>query len=365
MAIVPASSTLITEDNLIVPLPLYAQIIEQPECGFWGVNQTTTNDDSCREIWSKSQRDTIRKYLSEAQWEIEDQVHYPLVSKWFADEQLFWRDPAKAKWGQVIEAGIEATDDVSLGVAINQAADPGIIGPFVTTVTDIDEIVIFHPGSENKIIPSSVVISGGSVTIEIPRCRTVLESLVDNSQTGLAYTDLTNFETTVDVKREYNDPSTNAEWVWPHRCTGNCSVSGCTDFSQDACIYIRNNEIGSLATRLATFNSTTEVWARTTAQCCPGQPEIIKLNYRAGLTEANSDKGKIRQAQDAVIRLAHSKMPDEICGCQMFTRLWRRDRNIPDIITPERAGSPFGINDGAWVAWQFAKSLRLVRGAVL
>lgn len=365
MAIVPAESTLITEDNLVVPLPLYAQIIEQPECGFWGVNQASTNDDSCQEIWSKSQRDTIRKYLSEAQWEIEDQVHYPLVSKWFADEQHFWTNPAKLTWGHIIEAGIKATDDISIGEAVSHAADPAVIGPVVTTVTDETEIMVFHPGSENKIIPSSVTISAGSVTINIPRCRMVLESLVDNSETGIDYTVTANFEQTVDIKREYNDPSTNAEWIWPHRCTTNCSVSGCTSFTQDACMLIRNNEISSISTQLASFNVTSEVWTRSNIQCCPGMPEIIKLNYRAGLDNSNADKGKIRQAQDAVIRLAHSKMPDEICGCQTFTKMWRRDRNVPVLITQERASNPFGLNDGAWIAWQFAKSLRLVRGAVL
>lgn len=365
MAIVPTQATLITEDNLVVPLPLYAQVIEQPECGFWGVNQTSTNNDSCREIWTKSQRDTIRKYLSEAQWEIEDFTHYPLSPKWFANEQLFWSEPVKTKWGHVIEAGVEATTDISLGEVVDHTSDPAVIGPVATTVIDIDEIVIFHPGSDNKIIPSSVTISGGNVTIEIPRCRMVKEDLVDNSEEGLDYTDVNNFEATVDVKREHNDPSVNAEWIWPHRCTTGCTSNGCTEFNQSACIYIKNNQIGSLSTRLATYNATSEKWTTDNIQCCSGRPEIIKLNYRAGLTEINSDRGKIRQAQDAVIRLAHSKMPNEICGCQMFTRMWRRDRNVSELITPERASCPFGLNDGAWVAWQFVKALRLVRGATL
>ncbi len=343
-----------------ITLSRYANLISQPECGFFGVSNPADADKSCQEIWSLIQRLEVAKYLSEAQDEIEQQTHYPLCPTWFADEQKFWRDPVKPKWGKVIEAGVQAESDIAVPSAISYATEPAIIGPIVTTVTDVDEVRIFYPDdSDREITPVFKQISGGSVTIWVPRCRMVAPNLLDNPSTGLDFNDLTNFLADVDVKRIFNDPSTNAEWVWPHRCTTNCSTSGCTDFSQDACIYVRNNEIGSLGTRLAKFNVTTQVWARTTAQCCSGRPEIIKINYKAGLDPISP------QAEDAVLRLAHSKMPDEICGCQTFTRMWKRDRNVPEAITPERASNPFGLNDGAWAAWQFTKSLRLVRGAVL
>ncbi|MEE9572776.1 MAG: hypothetical protein V3W20_07010 [Candidatus Neomarinimicrobiota bacterium] len=366
MTIVATEATLKTEDDLLVSLPLYAQIIEQPECGFFGVNNPADAKKSCREIWVKSQRDTVLKYLDEAQWEVENEIHYPLVAKWYTDEQSFWQNPISAKWGNVIEAGIKGVTDIALASVVDHATDPAVIGPIVTTVTNINEIAIFHPGSENKIIPSFIAISGGSVTINIPRCRMVTEALADNPKTGLAYATIANFEATVDVKREFNDPSVNAQWIWPHRCTANCSLNACGEFSQTACMYIRNNEIGSFSTLLAKFNSITQKFERSNLQCCSGNPEIIKINYKAGLSLV-ADSGRIKQAQDAVVRLAHSKMPNEVCGCQTFMRFWKRDRFIrpAEQLTFAMIKNPFGLSDGAWIAWQFANSLELVRGSLL
>lgn len=356
MPIVPAQQTLTGISDLAVPLPRYFQLIQNQECGGWGVNNPDDPEPGCRDIWSKFQRDEVERYLAEAQEEIEQQISYPMTKRWFTDERHAYRYPVFTNWGKVIEGGVRATLTIQAGAAVNHASDPAVIGPIATTVTNTDEIFVYHPGTDVEIIPSAITLSGGNVTIQIPRCRMVLASLADNPAEGWSYSDLANFEATVDVKRVYNDPSTNAVLIWPHQCTAVCAQGGCSDYTHTGCEYVRLPEIGSLGVTPATY--TAGQWTVTTSgnpACCRGKAQFVRLNYRAGVVAT-------RQMEDAIVRLAHSKMPDEFCGCEVWARLWRRDRNVPEILTRERLNCPFGLSDGAWIAWTFTRQFRLVRG---
>jgi len=318
MTVVVEQSTLVNQASA-VRLARYAQIIEYPECNFFGVNAGINTGFQCQKIWTKPQRDTITKYLAEAQFEIEQETGYPLSPRWIgqgqSDEYLDWQ-PFKrriiTRFSRYIEAGIEAESDISLGEAINQAADPAIIGPLATTVTDTSEIRVYHPGLDVEIDPSSVVISGGNLTIEVPRCRTVKESVADNSDTGLDYTNLTNFETTVDIKRTYNDSSVQATLAYRDSCTG------CTETTIAGCFYVRDKRLGILDIQLS---------ANGTNNLCRCRAEIIKLNYKAGMDVLTP------QAEDAIIRLAHAKMPNEPCGCDVVRGSQRNCLCIPNRIT--------------------------------
>jgi len=367
MAVVPAESTL-TEEESAVSLPRYAQIIQSPECAFFGVSRDADTDYECRDIWMKHYRDNIQRYLAEAQEEIEDEIGYFLMPRFVVGAQTDgiperqidaqpYGFPVLARWGHPIGAGIKATTSIADGAAVDHTADPAVIGPVATTVTDTDEVKVYHPGTEVEIHPSVISISGGFITVTIPRCRMVKASLADNPSGGLDYDDVTNFEATVDIVREYCDPSTHATLVWPHQCSSvdACSCT-CSDYTQDGCIYIKDAVIGELDVLPATYSG--GAWSRKTAICC-GEPQLIQLNYRAGLTSLT------RQQEDAIVRLAHAKMPEEPCGCEIAQRLWARDREIPSALTRERANCPFGMSDGAWSAWRFAQTFKLVRGMVL
>ncbi len=179
---------------------------------------------------------------------------------------------------------------------------------------------------------------------------------VDNPTAGIDYDTISNFLSTVDVKRVYNDPSTHADLVWPHAgsCAGvpGCSCPTCSEYALTGCIYIRNAELGIVDVLPATYSS--GAWSRTGTACC-SKPERMRLNYRAGMNPTTT------QAQDAIIRLAHSKMPEEPCGNNSVIAAWARDRNVPEALTRERLNCPFGLSDGAWIAWRFTQSLRIVR----
>jgi len=78
----------------------------------------------------------------------------------------------------------------------------------------------------------------------------------------------------------------------------------------------------------------------------------VRVNYYDGKQYLS------RQMEDAIVRLAHAKMPDEPCGCDVAQRMWKRDRNVPEVLTRERINCPFGMSDGAWIAWQFTRSFK-------
>lgn len=354
MTVVPTADAFIPTSDLAVTLPRYAQIIRYSECQFFGVSRPETQSPTgaCLTIWTKPERDSVLRYLAEAQIEIERVVNYPLSARWIENEELPYKWRNVARWGKVIEAGVRATTTISAGAVINTATDPGVIGPVATTVTDESEIHVFHPGTDVEIHPSSVTISAGNVTIEVPRCRTVKEDFADNPAQGLDYTDLNNFENTVDVVRVYNDPSTQATLNWPHGRT----CPNCTAATADGCISIVDGEVGTLDVLEARYSA--GAWARTASGFCSCiRPERLFINYRAGLIQPID-----QQVAETVVRLAHAKMPRQPCGCDPVALMWRRDHEQPEGV---RLASPFGFSVGAWTAWRWANTYALRRGGVL
>lgn len=359
MPIVPTLTGITPTEYNAVTLPRYAQIVRIDECLVYGVTNASNQDtgNNCRGPWLEHTREWLIRYLAMAQQMIEEQVDYALSPRWFTEEiqPYNWRhhNPIQVREGYLIEAGIQATSDISLGEAIDQTSDPAIVGPVATTVTDINEVFIYHPGTDQEMIPSAITISGGNLTIEIPRCRTVTIANQDNPSTGLDYNDLTNFETTCDIKRIYNDPSVNAEIVYPHKCNAACS---CSETTQTACIYIRHPRLGIIDVKPATYSNGS--WSGKITNCCD-YPEFIRLNYKAG-------RETTYQIEEAIIRLAHTLMPAEFCSsCNTWQQFHKRDNEMPQVLTRERINCPFGVKNGAWFAWTLVENFRQVRGFVL
>ena len=368
--IIETQATLQAEDS--ISLARYAKIIGNPECSFWGVrNPNDPTNGECRAIWSKQQRDTILKALSEAQLEIESVIGYFLAPHYvvgrladepsgndrYVDEQPIpggWK--LHARWPKIIALGQGALSDIALASAVNHATDPAVVGPIITTVTDVSEVHVYHPGTYAEIDPSRITIVGGAMTIYIPRCRMVLAAKADNPDSGWEYTDLANFEAAVDVKRLYTDPTVNATLAWKSYCG---SGGACAEETQTACLYVEDAALGLLSVRPASYSS--GAWLTACLSGCVGSSARVRLCYLSGASALSL------QAEDAIVRLAHAKMPDEPCGCEGAQRLWRRDRNVPEVLTRERINCPFGMNDGAWIAWRFSQSpsMRVMRASVL
>lgn len=327
-----------------VTLARYAQRIGYPECQFFGVyNADTLEKYQCNEIWTQDMRAMVAFYLMEAQHEIENELQYPLQPTYIRGEQdgssgarlvdqQDYSCPMITRWGWVLEVGQEARTAVALSEALITASDPSVTAAFPAgDVTSIDEVYVYHEGVDVQIIPSDITLSGGNLTITIPRCRTVLPAYMDNTTSGIDYSDLTKFASAIDVYRVYTDDTTQ---VTCKGCT--CETAG------SGTLTIHNNEIGEVSPDI-----------------CGCGCSRVGLWYRAGL------KYLAPQMEDSIIRLAHSKMPQQPCGCDPVRHLWQRDRNIPDALTRERINCPFGLSDGAWISWRFVETNRLVRAGVI
>lgn len=355
--VIPSQSLPVIE-TAAIPLAAYAQHIKVCECAFFGVRDAPDSlcrFVDCRDIWTKDERDYAAYYLAEAQYEIEQVLNYFVGKRWVTDERHMTKNPLITKWGYVQSGGVQATSAIATGAAVNHATDPAIVGPVATTVTDEAEVFVYHPGTAIPITPSSITIAGGNLTIQIPRCRIVKPSLQDNNASGVLYTNVNNFSQTVDIVRVYNDTSTEAKLI-----KTNCA--DCDETEADACIYVRQSDIGSVMVK------------QGNCAVLPGCNcySAIDLNYYAG-RDIYDDSGNPtafgRQAIDSIIRLAHVKMPTTPCECDPVRELWRRDRMVFADANGRavRGVSPFGPEEGAWIAWQFANSggMKLVKGATI
>lgn len=326
----------------------YARIIEYDEPRFFGVQRDDFLDYQCREFWTRAQRDNVQHYLNVAQAMMEDELRYSLCPKWVADEPQPYQVKMQTTWKHVIEPGVMASASIEAGSPVDHTSDPAKIGPIATTVTAVSEVVVYFPGTTIPIVPQQIEISGGELTIWIPRCRMVKLALQHEPAT---YETLTNFVDTVDVVRIYNDTSVQATLVWPHVHSATCNETGCLENTQDACLYVLDGDIGNVTVRPATQSG--GVWT-TASPAYRGRPYKVKLNYRAGKASIPTT------LTEAMVRLAHTLMPSEPCSCDVIQRLWKRDRNMPPMFDRERLNCPFGTSDGAWFAWRVVQNRRVV-----
>jgi hypothetical protein len=337
-------------ESSAVRLARYAALIGYDENPFFGVNHFV--GEQCKHIWLYTDRMMVAKYLGEAQREVENNIGFLIGAQWTVEDKKPLGCPTFAEYGHVIALGVKAVTLISAGEAVVITTDPAVIGPIGTSVTDPDEIHIFHPGTDVEIDPSKVTISGGDVTIEIPWCRMVNAAHVDNPDVGWDYSDYSIWgEATVDVKRVYNDTSIQAYLISNHSCNSACISSGCSEYRTDACGYIRDPKLGIIELYPASYSS----WVGRRCGC--GGYSQEQLNYMSGM-ELNY------QVEDIIVRLAHSKMPKEPCACEPMRAMWARDRLQLDTYTRERINCPFGTSDGAWIAWRWVENIKLVRGGI-
>lgn len=335
-----------------LPLARYAEIIGYQDCAFFGVAHPDNDNFACREIWTKFQRDEIQRHLAEAEDEIEGVIGYPLAPKWITDEVHPIGYKIITEKTNVIELGIEEITDIALATAVDLTADPATI-TIATALTSLDGIKVYYPGTDIEISPSDMEITGGDLIISIPKCRLVEYSQRDNPASGLEYAEAGIYQATVDVKRHSNDISSQITVVWPHGCNPICFSGGCSRYTESACGVVLDPVIGEVSYQFANYAGGT--WTPTRNICCKGDPQKLEINYRAGTQELSSI------AELAIIRLAHSKMAAEPCGCDVIKNMWRRDNTIPVVLSVERLECQFGLSNGAWMAWKFAGQISVDR----
>lgn len=344
--------------NTAVPLSRYAHIIGYDECAFWGV----VHSGQSFEPWTEYQRRQMAQALAEAQHDMEGVIGYPLAPTFvvgtlaeerngdlrLVDDQTY-RGVQLARYGHVLAVGAPLRAMIEAGATVDTTNDPAVVGPFPTNATQAWEVKVYYPGGARAIQPSRVTLSGGMVTVEIPRCRLVRAGLLSNPRSGWMYEEDDNFLATVDLAEERVDPSRQAVLV-----RSNCGVSecsgGCGECTQDACAYVKDHEAGIVSVMPGVYADGT--WSPRTAT---RRYDRVRLYYVAG------QRRLAPRAESALVRLAHSKAPEAPCGDASVEHLWRRDRHVPDLLTRERLNCAFGLSDGAWSAYQTALRLKLWR----
>lgn len=354
--------------DLAVTLSEYCHLLKINENGFWGVmpSDGITGSNAC-EIWPLENRLEVLHYLEEAQEEIEKVVGYPLRARWFSEVREYDCNTF-ASQGHVLEAGNLLVTVMDADAGVEYVSNPGYGTIVVNSVAfNKEDIRVFYPVSlvpdaQPEIDPAYIDVDtvGGTTTIYIPRCRLVHPYYVD-WEGGIPYSDDSFFLDLVDVKAYTTDPSQQGTLIWPHACRGDLCSCTCSEYTQSACLYIRDSELGAFHANPATY--TDGAWnTALSTHCGYGTPTKITLRYKAGLLKGST---KTKQAMIATIRLAHSKMPIAPCECQFANRWWQRDTQIPQVMTRERLNCDFGLSNGAWQAYRWAQSMRIVRGNVL
>lgn len=323
-----------TIDFNAVTLPVYAEFIGYHEPAFAGVNHPDNVNYACRELWEEYQRQAVYRALQHAQQMIEEVIGYPLCARWVTQERHPYARRGHTRWGKVIEAGVMADSMIQAGAAPDYTADPAVITiPGVTCA--VEDIHLFVPGTDTEIIPSSVDLTAGVLTVSVPWVRLKAPAYYASP---VNYADVLVWGLDkVDVRCISNDASTQVKLFAYNPCD-------CTVTEGAACMSVLHPRTGYISIGVSP------------AGCCCYQ--WMELNYRAG------EQGLSIQAKEAIIRLAHSLMPEEPCGCGVTQRLWKRDRSTPELLTIERQNCPFGVSDGAWAAWIFARNMKLVRGGM-
>lgn len=341
--------------NCAVSLARYAQYIRVDPCAFWGVRYDGQEQFECSTFWTEDQRQMVADALAQAQQMLEDVINYPLCPTWiagaittdnrFVDQQEGVGNPIVTRWKMLLEPGVKAETTLADSAPVDYTDDDiSVIGPFAAAIDGTDEVHVYYEDSEREITPSAMIYTGGQLTIQIPRCRLVKPELFDTitATQGVEKTDVNNFVAAVDVKRIYNDPSTNATLVRAHDCNAFCLANGCAQATDTACILIKDPLAGIVTVHPGTYS---DGWTYSASSHCYNH---VRLNYLAGV------RVPTRTIENVIVRLAHSLMAEEPCNCTVTQRLWARDRNVPGILSVERLNNPFGTSDGANFAFRWA-----------
>lgn len=346
MTFVPLQSAVIPDTNAI-PLALYAQIVGYDECAFWGIYRDSYLVKGCSDIWSLHQRETMRSYLALAQARMEEFLGYPIGQKWITNEyHAGAANPTQTEQGYVLKGGIRAVSEIAVDVSVDYNFEPARM-TIPAPVFPLNEVVVFHAGTDLPISVAAMRTIGSNLLIEIPRCRLVAPEHADNphedDEQAYRYDETEWRAEVVDVRRVFTDDSVQAQIICGPgcHCTANCNGT-----AHGGCIYVKQSRIGEVIVRstLATGN------------CC--RPHGMTLNYLAGRPLDHT-------MRDLIIKLAHSFMPEAPCSCDILMRKWDQDRFVPEILTRERYECPFGLSNGAWEAFVFARDNRLMRAGAL
>jgi len=332
----------------------WGELVRINECSLLGIAEPDLPAYACKRIYDADDRAMIQFALDQAEANIERVLGYPISYKEICGEEHPWGRGGiigPFRWGHIREFGDVESAIVSPDVALNLGTIPNLNDPVVLQFAwahDACELIVLHDATlgSDQILPSSVTVLGGIVTIRIPRCRLVNPTLPQPAG-GFDYNANANFVTTVDIVYQHVDPSHGAELVWfpPANCE-----PGCAETVQAACAVIRRRPISTAQVWPATYVGETPTAAAFAV--CNRYPDLVRVSYIANYSE--SCPALCQESpfalEMAVVRYAHTLLPRPPCPCSTHELSWLDDvkRADPPLMAE---GNVFGWLNGQVFAW--------------
>lgn len=299
----------------------------------------------CGDFWDQDERYYLAAAIAKAEKRMRKprHLHYPIRREYIGTEFYAYRWPLELHNCYVRGMGVEVTTVFGAGTALILSVGGVINDPVVFTITvdftDVDELILFYPGQTRYMIrPSSVVISGTTATVQIPRARLLRSAYFINYRGDIGNQDVdradydtdANFYDTVDVARNYLNTQTGNNLVWQRlepvsSCIpvswASCEpTTPCSETLQLACGHVVDQRLGIAQLEPATYSSGT--WSRA-AYTVNRRPDGLQCNYMAGRWDRYDeiDEDMIR----AIIAVAHNNMPRDYCSCAIQERYYKKD----------------------------------------
>ena len=384
-------------------LDRWAQIIGINPLHFHQLTSTTlTPNNVCGDVFFQSSwqhsdrvgRDEICMAIQQAEQEISREVGYNLMPDWTMEERLVYPRPSvpelynlyginprgemksvETPRGYLLSGGIRAKTLVSAGVGIvrSDADSDGYFETCTVTTpvafTDVNEVHLYYPGQsgedEWEIRPIEVSISAGVATITFKAWQVALMiAMFSMNPEPLDAHDDANYQTTADVYRVYNDPSTQVQFLWENNggnCCGTCTA--CQMGAQSGCMHFRDARIGMVVPAPGTWDSSTSTFTAEAWTACR-EPDQLRLWYYSGWRTPKMTRSYAELDpywEYAIAYFAASKLDRPVCGCSnvnQFIEKWRRDASFSSqneggfTVTTEQASNRLGTSMGALYAWR-------------
>jgi len=422
----------------LLSLPRYARIMGINPVHFAGAFGNTIwplENNRCSNIWSRyswQQSDIVShqdlaQVILEAEDELANHLGYWPAPRWIPNEMHQYpgfyrpelttvegrkypdglRATVNAKWGKVVTTGPRAvalvgTATATGGTLVYQDLDAD--GFFetarvdmTTTLTDIRELKVYFVDQNGdqrwEIRPvRSKALSGGVATFLFDSWLFIDPGLLgayttDAGFAAIEVSDTSNYVSSVDVYREYADPTAAAsQFFWePTDCnvcsacavsletggsilletagtTSTCTVCGLT--YQDGCLMVRDVENGILIPAPAAYDSDVGDHVLTTYGVAR-DPDIVKLWYYAGDVDEYYLRGTGTEPlsdfwAQTIVALATARLHRPFCSCSNVTSLaerWREDIAFSGgdssyIVNFDSLDNPFGTRRGELFAWK-------------
>lgn len=311
------------------------------------------------------------------------------------------------KYGKLIEAGQRATtliDTATNGDSTLIYSDDDGDGFYetatvtaTTALTDACELKVYqvNKGGDQRweIRPwRKKTVSGGTITFVFDSWLFINPNLFEaypaavTGNSPIDISDVTNYVTEVEVRREYNDTTAiSAQFYWERApyfilggVCGSCGGVGCGACNlttQDGCIHIRDVDRGIAVPTPASYSSDSAAWSMSTWSECR-EPDQVKVWYRAGDQSQEYLRGTVCDPLPhlwarAIAYLATARLERSFCGQSNATRMAEElqidlsaGQPLSFNVSPDALGNPFGTRRGEVQAWQMLSRFgkQLMRG---